>query len=61
MKAAISGAVCSQLLCELVGRVGSPTYWLDSNEQKDLCASVKFVVFAILGYNVSVFICIILK
>ena len=40
MKAAVSGAVCSQLFGELAGRVGSPTYWLDSNEQKDLCASV---------------------
>ena len=57
----MSGAVCSQLLGELAGRVGSPTHWLGSNEQKDLCASVKFVVFAFLGYNVSVFICLILK
>jgi len=26
--------------------VGSSTYWLDSNEQKDLCALVKSLVFA---------------
>lgn len=61
MKVAVSGVVCSQLPGELVGRVGSPTHWLDSNEQKDLCASVKFIVFAFLGYNVSEFICLILK
>lgn len=61
MKVAVSGAACSQLLGELAGRVGSPTHWLGTNEQKDLCASVKFVVFAFLGYNVSVSICLILK
>ena len=53
MKAAVSGAVCSQLLGELAGRVGSPSYWLDSSEQKDLCASVKLVVFAFTLHRVQ--------
>ena len=65
MKAAVSGGVCSQPLGELGGRVGSPTYELDSNEQKDLCASVKFLVFAFALNTVqcisTVFICLILK